>query len=60
MKYTIRISELLKHDITIEADNLTGAIEKVKNKYYDSEIVLTADDYVDGSVEFDLIKQERG
>lgn len=58
MKYTIRISELLKHDITIEADNSAEAIEKVKNKYYDSEIVLTADDYVDGSVEFDIVKKE--
>ena len=58
MKYTIRISELLKHDITIEADNVTEAVEKVKNKYYDSEIVLISDDYVDGSVQFDIVKEE--
>ena len=56
MKYTVQISELLRHRIEIEANTAEQAIQKVKGDYYDSNIVLVADDYVDGSVQFEIIE----
>ena len=56
MKYIVQISELLRHRIEIEADTAEQAIQKVKGDYYDSNIVLVADDYVDGSVQFEIIE----
>lgn len=58
MKYIVQISELLRHRIEIEADTAEQAIQKVKNDYYDSNIVLVADDYVDGSLQFEVIGNE--
>ena len=58
MKYIVQISELLRHRIEIEADTAEQAIQKVKGDYYDSNIVLVADDYVDGSLQFEVIGNE--
>lgn len=58
MKYTVQISELLRHRIEIETDTAEQAIQKVKDDYYDSNIVLVADDYVDGSLQFEVIGKE--
>lgn len=58
MKYTVQISELLRHRIEIEANTAEQAIQKVKGDYYDSNIVLVADDYVDGSLQFEVIGNE--
>ena len=52
MKYIIQVSVLLTNRLEIEAETSEEAIQKVKNKYYDGDIVLEADDYVDGSVQF--------
>ena len=58
MKYIVQISELLHHRIEIETDTAEQAIQKVKDDYYDSNIVLVADDYVDGSLQFEVIGNE--
>lgn len=57
MKYIIQVSELLASRLEIEAETSEEAIQKVKNKYYDSDIVLEADDYVDGSVQFEVVDE---
>lgn len=55
MKYIIQVSELLASRLEIEAKTSEEAIQKVKDKYYDSDIILEADDYVDGSVQFEVV-----
>lgn len=57
MKYIIQVSELLATRLEIEAETSEGAIQKVKDKYYDSDIVLEADNYVDGSVQFEVVNE---
>ena len=52
MKYIIQVSELLASRVEIEAETSEEAVQKVKDNYYDGDIVLAADDYVDGSVQF--------
>ena len=58
MKYIIQVSELLATRLEIEAETLEEAIQKVKDKYYNNtDIVLEADDYVDGSVQFEVVDE---
>lgn len=52
------MSELLATRLEIEAETSEEAIQKVKDKYYDnSDIVLELDDYVDGSVQFEVVDE---
>ena len=53
-KYKVFIYETLSKTIDIEAEDYSDAIKKVKEKYYNEEIVLSADDYYD--TEFDCEK----
>jgi len=53
-KYKVIIFETLSKAIDIEAEDYSDAIKKVKEKYYNEEIVLSADDYYD--TEFDCEK----
>lgn len=46
-KYVVSIYETLVKDIEIEAEDYSDAIKKVKEKYNNEEIVLSADDYLD-------------
>lgn len=55
MKYLVEISETLQRKVEIEADNPSDAIQVAKDKYYNSEIVLDADDIVDGEVGFFVV-----
>lgn len=55
MKYIIQVSELLVSKLVIEAETSEEAIQKVEDKYYDGDIVLEADDYVDGSAQFEVV-----
>nr|DAW20493.1 MAG TPA: DpnD/PcfM-like protein [Caudoviricetes sp.] len=55
MKYIIQISELLTRRLEIESETSEEAVQKVKDNYYDGDIVLEADDYVDGSVQFEIV-----
>ena len=58
MKYIIQVSKLLATRLEIEAETSEEAIQKVKDKYYDnSDIVLELDDYVDGSVQFEVVDE---
>ena len=55
MEYIVQITELLSHQIAIEADSAEEAKQKIQDSYYNDDIVLTADDYVDGSVQFEVV-----
>lgn len=55
MKYIIQISELLTRRLEIESETSEEAVQKVKDNYYDGDIVLEADDYFDGSVQFEIV-----
>ena len=57
MEYIVQITELLSHRITIEADSAEEAKQKIQDSYYNDDIELTADDYVDGSVQFEVISE---
>ena len=57
-KYIVQVSELLCHRVEVKANSIEEAIEKIKDDYYNSKFVLTAEDYVDGSVQFDVIGNE--
>ena len=56
MKYIVQISELLSHRIKVEAESVEQAKQQAINAYYDGDVVLTSDDYVDGSVQFEVIE----
>lgn len=53
-KYKVIIYETLSKAVDIEAEDYPDAVKKVKEKYYNEEIVLSADDYLD--TEFDCVK----
>ena len=55
MEYIVQITELLSHQITIEASSAEEAKQKTQDSYYNDDIELTADDYVDGSVQFEIL-----
>ena len=57
MEYIVQITELLSHQITIEASSAEEAKQKIQDSYYNDDIELTADDYVDGSVQFEAISE---
>ena len=57
MEYIVQITELLSHQITIEANSAEEAKQKIQDSYYNDDIELTADDYVDGSVQFEVISE---
>lgn len=58
MKYIVQISETLVKRVEVEADNYEEARYKVENDYYNNDIELTADDYVDGSVQFEIVSEK--
>lgn len=58
MKYIVQISELLSHSVEVEADTAEKARQQVMNDYYDGDIVLTEDDYVGGSLSFEVVGEE--
>ena len=59
MEYIVQITELLSHQITIEANSAEEAKQKIQDSYYNDDIELTADDYVDGSVQFEVVWGEQ-
>lgn len=46
MKYKIKITEVLEKIIPVKANSLVEAIDIIKEKYKNEEIILSADDYV--------------
>ena len=59
MKYIVQVSETLVKRVEVEADNYEEARYQVENGYYNNNIELTADDYVDGSVQFEVVWGEQ-
>lgn len=53
-KYIVKISELLSREIEVEGESVSEAKQKVMEDYYKTDIVLSADDYVPCSVEFNV------
>lgn len=50
MEYQFEIEEKLKKTVSIEAESEEEAIDILRKKYYDEEIVLTADDYAGSEI----------
>lgn len=57
MKYKIEILETLRRVIEVDAKNEEEAMDKVGRMYYNSDIVLGADDF-DNEVVFNLLENE--
>lgn len=57
MKYKIEILETLRRVIEVNAKNEEEAMDKVGRMYYNSDIVLGADDF-DNEVVFNLLENE--
>ena len=49
--FTVRVQEVLRRDVTVEAENTNDAEEKVRGMYSNEEVVLTSDDFI-GEAEF--------
>ena len=46
MEYRIKITEILEKTSPVKADSFVEAMDIVKEKYKNEEIILSADDYV--------------
>lgn len=57
MKYKIEILETLRRVVEIDTKNEEEAMNKVGRMYYNSDIVLGADDF-DNEVVFNLLENE--
>ena len=57
MKYKIEILETLRRVVEVDAKNEEEAMERVGRMYYNSDIVLGADDF-DNKVVFNLLENE--
>lgn len=57
MKYKIEILETLRRVVEIDTKNEEEAMDKVGRMYYNSDIVLGADDF-DNEVVFNLLENE--
>ena len=51
MEYRMEITETLSKQFKVEADSAEEAICQVKKQYFDSKIILTADDFVDYKID---------
>lgn len=56
MEFKIMIIEQLGTTVTVQADDTDSALEKARSMYRNSEIVLTADNYV--GTDFMLVDEE--
>lgn len=57
MKYKIEILETLRRVVEVDAKDEEEAMDKVGRMYYNSDIVLGADDF-DNEVVFNLLENE--
>lgn len=55
--YTIEITETLQKQVTVKANSREEAIQKVQKEYFDCDIILDSNDYID--TEFQYIKEEK-
>lgn len=49
--FKIEITETLQKAIEVSTSSLDGALEIIKNKYNNGEIVLDSNDYIDTVIE---------
>lgn len=56
--FSISITEVLKTTVDIQAETPEEAIQIVKDRYHNSEIVLTADDFT-GQVTFEEERENK-
>lgn len=52
MKFTIKVEEILRRDVEVEAENADEALDKVCTMYTEEEIVLDYNDFTDVKIEF--------
>ena len=57
-RFVIRLSELYETELDVEAETAEEALKKVKQGYYDVDIHTDIDDYVEGSEQFEIIREE--
>lgn len=57
IKYTVQISELLTQRLEVEAETAEETVQKVKDVYYDDDIVQASEDYAEGAVQFVVIDE---
>lgn len=57
MKYKIEILETLRRVVEVDAKNEEEAVDRIGRMYYNSDIVLGADDF-DNEVVFNLLENE--
>lgn len=48
--YTIEIIETFSKIVEVKADSKEQALEKVREQYYESEIVLDSEDFLDTEI----------
>lgn len=53
MKYYVSITETLNKIVSVEANSVEEAVNKVTEKYHADEITLTSKDYVGDYIEVD-------
>ena len=53
--FKIEITETLQKQVEVEADTEEDAISKIRNQYYQSNIVLDESNYID--TQFDLFPE---
>ena len=54
-KYEVIIYETLSRSVEVEAKDVDEAREKVRNMYFNEEIVLDSSDYIDTDFEVETI-----
>lgn len=50
-RYAIKVEEILRRTVIVEAENIEDAMKKVYDAVCSDEIILDADDYVEREIE---------
>lgn len=54
-KYTVQITEIRTQRLEVAAETTEEAVQKVKDVYYDGDIVQASEDYAEGAVQFEVV-----
>lgn len=57
-RFVIRLSELYETELDVEAGTAEESLKKGKQGYYDGDVHTDIDDYVEGSEQFEIIREE--
>ena len=57
LRYTIKVTEILKREVVVTAVNEGDAIEAVKERYHNEDIVLDSSDFVSVGFEVEEAKE---